>query len=147
MSRRTIHLIVAPDIPACECIALEKHVKEALVDPDYTVVVNYEVRWDILTIEDGDRLIVTVTDEVTSDNVEALREKLNDPNTYVAAVNYEVSTTIVNKKKPRDVQLVVAPMIPLSELLRLKEDADDPDRILVVNYEMGLDFIPTEETE
>src|SRR5208337_1187002 len=39
-------LIVAPDIPANEVIALRAHIDEAISDPDYSVVVNYECRWD-----------------------------------------------------------------------------------------------------
>src|SRR5208337_3121922 len=39
-------LIVAPDIPASEVIALRAHIDEAIADPDYSVVVNYECRWD-----------------------------------------------------------------------------------------------------
>src|SRR5271157_4186684 len=39
-------LIVAPDIPASEVMALRAHVDEAIADPDYSVVVNYECRWD-----------------------------------------------------------------------------------------------------
>ncbi len=39
-------LIVAPDIPASEVMALRAHVDEAIADPDYSVVVNYECHWD-----------------------------------------------------------------------------------------------------
>jgi len=39
-------LIVAPDIPASEVMALRAHIDEAVADPDYTVVVNYECQWN-----------------------------------------------------------------------------------------------------
>jgi hypothetical protein len=39
-------LIIAPDIPASEVMALRAHVDEAKADPDYSVVLNYEARWD-----------------------------------------------------------------------------------------------------
>ena len=39
-------LIIAPDIPPSEVMALRAHVDEAKADPDYSVVLNYEARWD-----------------------------------------------------------------------------------------------------
>jgi hypothetical protein len=39
-------LIVAPEIPASEVMALRAHIDEAVADPDYTVVVNYECQWN-----------------------------------------------------------------------------------------------------
>ena len=39
-------LVVAPDIPPSEVMALRAHIDEAKSDPDYSVVLNYEARWD-----------------------------------------------------------------------------------------------------
>lgn len=39
-------LVIAPGIPATEVIALRAHIDEAKSDPDYSVVLNYEARWD-----------------------------------------------------------------------------------------------------
>jgi hypothetical protein len=39
-------LVVAPDIPPAEVMALRAHIDEAKADPDYSVVLNYEARWD-----------------------------------------------------------------------------------------------------
>jgi hypothetical protein len=39
-------LIVAPEIPPSEVMALRAHIDEAVADPDYTVVVNYECQWN-----------------------------------------------------------------------------------------------------
>lgn len=38
--------IVAPGVSSNEVLALRSHVDEAKSDPDYTIVVNYEARWD-----------------------------------------------------------------------------------------------------
>ena len=39
-------LVIAPDIPPSEVMALRAHIDEAKADPDYSVVLNYEARWD-----------------------------------------------------------------------------------------------------
>jgi hypothetical protein len=39
-------LVIAPEIPPAELIALRAHIDEAKADPDYSVVLNYEARWD-----------------------------------------------------------------------------------------------------
>jgi hypothetical protein len=39
-------LVIAPDIPPAEVMALRAHIDEAKADPDYSVVLNYEARWD-----------------------------------------------------------------------------------------------------
>jgi hypothetical protein len=39
-------LVIAPDIPPSEVMALRAHIDEAKSDPDYSVVLNYEARWD-----------------------------------------------------------------------------------------------------
>jgi hypothetical protein len=39
-------LIIAPGIPASEVLTLRAHIDEAVADPDYTVVVNYECTWN-----------------------------------------------------------------------------------------------------
>jgi hypothetical protein len=39
-------MVIAPDIPPSEVMALRAHIDEAKSDPDYSVVLNYEARWD-----------------------------------------------------------------------------------------------------
>lgn len=39
-------LVVAPNVPNGELMALRGHIDEAKADPDYTVVVNYECSWN-----------------------------------------------------------------------------------------------------
>ena len=41
-------LVTAPDVPILELKVLRKHVREALKDPSYTVVVNYDCHIDVL---------------------------------------------------------------------------------------------------
>jgi hypothetical protein len=39
-------MVIAPGIPANEVMALRAHVDEAKADPDYSVVLNYDARWE-----------------------------------------------------------------------------------------------------
>lgn len=39
-------MVIAPGIPTSEVMALRAHIDEAKADPDYSVVLNYEARWD-----------------------------------------------------------------------------------------------------
>jgi hypothetical protein len=39
-------MVIAPGIPISEVMALRAHIDEAKADPDYSVVLNYEARWD-----------------------------------------------------------------------------------------------------
>jgi len=39
-----IGLVIAPDVPCTELKALKTHFKEAMKDPEYSLVTNYEVR-------------------------------------------------------------------------------------------------------
>src|SRR5271157_3335014 len=39
-------MVIAPGIPTAEVMALRAHIDEAKADPDYSVVLNYEARWD-----------------------------------------------------------------------------------------------------
>lgn len=39
-------MVIAPGIPTSEVMALRAHIDEAKSDPDYSVVLNYEARWD-----------------------------------------------------------------------------------------------------
>ena len=41
-------LVIAPDIPLAEVRQLRKHLREALKDPNYTVVVNYDCQLDVV---------------------------------------------------------------------------------------------------
>jgi hypothetical protein len=39
-------MVIAPGIPTSEVMALRAHIDEAKADPDYSVVLNYEARWE-----------------------------------------------------------------------------------------------------
>jgi hypothetical protein len=39
-------LVIAPGIPTSEVMALRAHIDEAKADPDYSIVLNYEARWE-----------------------------------------------------------------------------------------------------
>lgn len=39
-------MVIAPGIPTAEVMALRAHIDEAKADPDYSVVLNYEARWE-----------------------------------------------------------------------------------------------------
>jgi hypothetical protein len=39
-------MIVAPDIPASEVMMLRAHIDEAVTDPDYSILISYEVDWE-----------------------------------------------------------------------------------------------------
>ena len=41
-------LVIAPGIPQTEVRLLRKHLREALKDPNYTVVVNYDCQLDVV---------------------------------------------------------------------------------------------------
>ena len=46
-------LIVAPECPTSELAALRAHIDEAIADPDYTIVVNYDCQWNEIGSEGG----------------------------------------------------------------------------------------------
>lgn len=58
----TLTFIVAPDLPPSELSNLESHWAEALRDPSYTIVTNYELRVDEISISPNDRLFVLAPD-------------------------------------------------------------------------------------
>jgi hypothetical protein len=96
-----ITLVQAPGIPASERTALEAHWREAELDSSYTVVTNYDVRADQITVTPGCKL------------------------------------------------LVQAPLIPTSEVRRLRKKVDKArnakkqvDRLIVVNYHCRIDAVP-----
>ncbi len=54
MPSYSVTLVTAPGIPTSERIALEQHVKEAVLDPDYAVILNYEATMEEFIVPDGD---------------------------------------------------------------------------------------------
>lgn len=62
-----ITLVVAPGIPASERTFLEKHWKQAELDPEYSVVLNYECRVDLIETRPGSKLLVIANGIPTSE--------------------------------------------------------------------------------
>ena len=90
-----ITLIQAPGIPTSEVKPLKKHYREAIKDPAYTVVLNYEARVDLIETPKGSKLFVTAPGLPTSE-VKKLAKKVNKarkaskPQDRLVVVNYEV---------------------------------------------------------
>ena len=92
---RTLNFVSAPGIPSVERDALEKHVKDAIDDPDYVIVVNYEVRWDVIEIDAGDKLLATTESGLPTGDVAALQKKLSDKTTDLIVVNYKAKVHVI----------------------------------------------------
>ena len=54
----TITLVQAPGIPESERKALEQHWKDAVLDPNYNVVLNYECRVALIDVRPGYNVLV-----------------------------------------------------------------------------------------
>jgi hypothetical protein len=89
-----IFLVEAPQIPTSERAELEKHCREALLDPDYTLVTNYEIRITVLERHPNEMLIVTADGLPVSEVLE-LRKRVDaaldaeKPEDKLIVVNYE----------------------------------------------------------
>ena len=90
-----ITLVVAPGIPESEREALESHVRETVLDPDYTLVLNYDAVMDEVLIPEGSKVLIVANGIPVSD-LAKLRERFNaarlaeKPQNRVIVVNYEV---------------------------------------------------------
>jgi hypothetical protein len=72
----TLTLVQAPGIPEIERKALESHWREAVLDPDYTVVLNYECRVDLIDVRPGYNVLVQAPG-IPASEVRKLRSKVN----------------------------------------------------------------------
>jgi hypothetical protein len=87
-------LIEAPQIPNSEREALQKHWQEAVLDSDYTVITNYEVRVTVIEKHPTDTLVVTA-DGIPVSEVHELRKRVDaalaaeKPEDRLVVVNYE----------------------------------------------------------
>jgi hypothetical protein len=88
-------LVCAPDIPCTEVPCLKAHIKESLVDPDYKLVTNYDVTWQIVDVQPGD-IVSIVAPNIPPAETVAVREKIDklddDP---LIVLNYEAYVTVV----------------------------------------------------
>jgi hypothetical protein len=91
---QTITLVVAPQVPTTEVAALKKHYIESILDPDYLLVVNYELRIDVIEKNLNDKLIV-VAPGIPVTELKALKQMVDEalagdkPEDRVVVVNYE----------------------------------------------------------
>jgi hypothetical protein len=86
---RTITFLIAPDVPQTELAALEAHWDEAVADPTYVVVVNYDIRIDQVVIPEGS-IVLIVAPGAPVGEIPELRNKIMNPETTRIAVNYEL---------------------------------------------------------
>jgi hypothetical protein len=106
---RKFTFVVAPGVPLEETRALEAHIHEALADPDYTVITNYEAKVADLGPEE---FLLLCADSVPCSEVMALRERIDKVKTgeapAVIVVNYDLDVTAVKRTQP-DVVFATGP--------------------------------------
>jgi hypothetical protein len=94
-----ITLVTAPGIPGSERIALEAHVREAILDPDYTLVLNYEAVLEEVVIPEGSKVLVAAPGIPVSE-VQVLRGMFDkartatEPQDRLVVLNYEVRVEV-----------------------------------------------------
>jgi len=72
----TLTLVQAPDIPESERKALEQHWREAILDPAYTVVLNYDCRVDVIDVRSDYKMLV-IAPGIPASEVRKLRRKVD----------------------------------------------------------------------
>ena len=101
MSDIPVTLVIAPSIPTSERFALEKHVKEAILDPDYAVILNYEATMEEFVIPEGSKVLIQAPG-VPASEIHDLRERFDKvraaekPEDRVLVVNYEVRVDVIS---------------------------------------------------
>jgi hypothetical protein len=96
-----VTLVIAPGIPMSERFALEQHVKEAVLDPDYAVILNYEARMDEFTVPEGHKVLIQAPG-VPALEIQSLRERFDKvraaekPEDRVLVCNYEVRIDVIS---------------------------------------------------
>ena len=104
MSDIPVTLVIAPSIPTTERLALEKHVKEAILDPDYSVIVNYDMQMEEFVIPDGSKVVIVAPDVPVAE-IHRLREEFDKvraaekPEDRVLVVNYEVRIDVISPEE------------------------------------------------
>lgn len=87
-------LVEAPQIPTSERVALEKHIREAVLDSDYTLVTNYEMQFTVIERLPFNMLIVNANG-IPGSEVSLLRDRVKaalvaeNPEDKFVVVNYE----------------------------------------------------------
>lgn len=90
MGSRRVLIVCAPDVPPSEITFLEEHFRKALADPDFVVVVNYNVYVASLDYGDQTSLAISAPD-IPPAELAVLRKKIDDPTTDLIVVNYIIN--------------------------------------------------------
>jgi hypothetical protein len=91
---RYLQLVMAPDIPASEVEALEAHWREAIADPKYTVVTNYELRVDQFCWDAKKEFLSVVAPSIPTPALRALKKRIKAAvrsKNGIVVVNYDVT--------------------------------------------------------
>jgi hypothetical protein len=101
MQNYPVTLVIAPSIPTSERNALEAHVKEAVLDPDYAVILNYEARMEEFTVPQGSKVLIQAPG-IPPSEIDNLRKRFDvvraaeKPEDRVLVVNYEVRIDVIS---------------------------------------------------
>jgi hypothetical protein len=104
MSNIPVTLVIAPSIPTSERIALEAHVKEAVLDPDYAVILNYEATMEEFVIPEGHKVLIQAPGVPVSE-IQDLRKRFDvvraaeKPEDRVLVVNYEIRVDVISPEE------------------------------------------------
>jgi hypothetical protein len=100
-----ITFVTAPGIPTSECLVLEAHVRESVLDPAYNIILNYDAQIEEVVIPEGSKILI-VAPGVPVIEVRSLRERwekarnATEPQDKVVAVNYEVRIDVMSPDAP-----------------------------------------------
>jgi len=101
--KNKLTFVIAPSIPFSELKALRKHWKEAVKDPRYLLVTNYEMRVDVVKYDPADEQLTVLAPDIPSDEVTALRKRVTKAmkkKEAVVFVNHEVCVFSMPKHSP-----------------------------------------------
>jgi hypothetical protein len=87
-----ITIVTAPEITETERQALEKHWREAVLDPSYIMVLNYEVSVYNVEVDEGMKMVVTAPG-LPLGELAKLRERVNEA---IAAEKQEDRMVVCN---------------------------------------------------
>ena len=99
-----VTLVIAPHIPTSERFALEAHVKEAVLDPDYAVILNYEATMEEFVIPEGSKVLIQAPGIPVAE-IHELRARFDKvraaekPEDRVLVVNYEVRIDVISPEE------------------------------------------------
>jgi len=90
---RKLQIVMAPDIPTSEVTALEEHWREAIADPRYTVITNYNLSVNEFEWDAKKEFISVIAPDIPVSEVKLLKKKINKAirsKDGIVIVNYDV---------------------------------------------------------